>query len=68
LHNGWAKNFCCVTTRRRNLGLRHGLCRNARSLPARTFTTRTLSSGMLGFERIVLASSSLPLRRLPAAE
>ncbi len=57
------QNFCCVTTRRRNLGV-------LRCLRQRwgTLTARTLRLGVLDFGRIVLASSRLPPRRLPAAD
>ena len=55
------KNFCCVTTRRRNLGVLRCLGQGFSAL-----TARTLSLGVLGFGLGRLAPSSLPLRRLPA--
>ncbi len=55
------KNFCCVTTRRRNLGVLRCLGRGFSAL-----TARTLSLGMLGFGLGGQAPSGLPLRRLPA--
>jgi hypothetical protein len=57
------ENFCCVTTRCRNF-------RCLRRLGQRlgTRTARTLGVGVLGLGRIILASSRLPPRRLPAAE
>ena len=57
------KNFCCVTTRRRNFGLLRWLRRGGGAL-----TARTLRLGMLGFGRVVLAPPGLPPRRLPAAD
>jgi hypothetical protein len=57
------KNFCCVTTRRRNLGVLRHLGRGFGALAA-----RTLSLGVLGFALGGLATSGLPLRRLPAAD
>ena len=62
-HGDRRKNFCCVTTRRRNLGVVWCLRRNSGTLTAHTFRR-----GVLGFDGIVLAPSGLPLRRLPAAE
>jgi hypothetical protein len=55
------QNFCCVTTRRRNLG-------DLRCLRRRwdAATARTLLRGVLGFGRIVLTPLGLPPRRLPA--
>ena len=58
---GRQNNFCCVTTRRRNLrGFRH-LQRRWRTPTARTFRL-----GMLAFGRLFLTPSCLPSRRLPA--
>ena len=57
------QNFCCVTTPRRNFGVLRCLRRRWGAL-----TARTLSLGVLGFGGIVLASSRLPPRRLPAAD
>ena len=57
------QNFCCVTTRRRNLGDLRCLRRRWDALPA-----RTLLLGVLGFDRILLTPSRLPPRRLPASE
>ena len=54
------KNFCCVTTRRRNLRRLRRLWRRGGALTAHTF-----GLGVLGFGRLVLASFGLPLRRLP---
>ena len=56
------KNFCCVTTRRRNRGALRCLQRGFGAL-----TARTLSLGVLGFGLCGQAPSGLPLRRLPAA-
>lgn len=57
------QNFCCVTTRRRNLGdLR---CLRRRGDAA---TARTLLLGVLGFGRIVLTPLGLPPRRQPAPD
>jgi hypothetical protein len=57
------KNFCCVTTRRRNLRDLWSLGRRCGAL-----TARTLCLGMLGFDRIVLTPFGLPPRRLPAPQ
>ena len=57
------KNGCCVTTRRRNLLVLGRLRRRYGTLPA-----RPLRLGVLGFDGLVQAPSSLPPRRLPAAE
>jgi hypothetical protein len=57
------KNFCCVTTRRRNLlavrRLGHGLG---------SLTAHALSLGVLGLHLGVLTASGLSARRLPAAD
>ena len=55
-------NFCCVTTRRRNLKRLRRLWQRGGALTARTF-----GRGVLGFGRIVLPSFGLPPRRLPAS-
>ena len=57
------KNFCCVTTRRRNLGVLRGLGRGFGALAA-----RALSLCVLSFGCGIQAASGLPLRRLPAAD
>jgi hypothetical protein len=57
------KNVCCVTTRGRNI--RIGECLWQRSS---TLTAHTFGLGVLGFGRLVLASSGLPPSRLPAAQ
>ena len=57
------KNFCCVTTRRRNFGRLWWLRRRGGTL-----TARTLGLGVLGFDGIVLAPLGLPLGRLPAPD
>ncbi len=57
------KNFCCVTTRRRNFGCLRCLRRGS-GAPA----ARTLSLGVLSFGRGIQAAFGLPLRRLPAAD
>jgi hypothetical protein len=62
-HGSGKQNFCCVTTRRRNFGVLRCLRRRVAAL-----TARTLSLGVLGFGRSVLASSRLPPRRLPAPD
>jgi len=56
------KNFCCVTTRRRNLCLLRRLGRGLGSLAA-----HALSCGVLGLHLGVLPASGLSPRRLPAA-
>jgi hypothetical protein len=58
-----AKNFCCVTTRYRNLD-RLGWLRQR----CGTLTARPLGLGVLGFDRFVLTPFGLPLRRLPAPQ
>ena len=55
------KNFCCVTTRRRNFRRLRWLRRRCGTLTAHAF-----GLGVLGFGRLVLAPLGLPLRRLPA--
>jgi hypothetical protein len=62
-HGSRRNNFCCVTTRRRNLRVLGGLRRRCGVL-----TARTLSLGMLGFGRLVLTPFGLPPRRLPAPQ
>ena len=57
------KNFCCVTTRRRNLWIFNGLRRGLDSLAA-----RFLCLGVPGFGKDVLAMSGLPPRRQPPAD
>ena len=57
------KNFCCVTTRRRNLGVLRCLRRGFGSLAAHALRLRVLSFG-----GGIQAASGLPLRRLPAAD
>jgi len=57
------KNFCCVTTRRRNLGVLRGLGCGFGALAA-----HALRLCVLGFALGVPAASGLPLRRLPAAD
>jgi hypothetical protein len=59
----WKKNFCRVTTRRRNLWVFNSLRRGLRSLAA-----LFLSLGVPGFDVGVLAMSGLPPRRLPAVD
>jgi hypothetical protein len=61
-HRPGAKKNCCVTTRRRNLGLLSRLRRELYPL-----TVRALSLSMPGFYRFVLAMPGLPSGRLPAA-
>ena len=61
-HRSRRKNFCCVTTRRRNLSRLRRLWRRGGALTARSF-----GFGVLGFGRLVLASFGLPPRRLPAS-
>jgi hypothetical protein len=60
-HKKWAKNFCCVTTRRRNFDRLGRLRQRSGAL-----TARTLSLGVLDFDRFILPPPDLPLRRLPA--
>jgi hypothetical protein len=60
-HGSRRKNFCCVTTRRRNLGRLWRLWRRVGTLTARPF-----SLGVLSFDFVVLTPLGLPLRRLPA--
>ena len=55
------KNFCCVTTRRRNIMTVRRLSRGLGSLAA-----HALSFGVLGLYLGVLTASGLPPRRLPA--
>ena len=57
------KNFCCVTTRRRNFGILRCLRRGFGALAAHALRLRVLSFG-----RGIQAASGLPLRRLPAAD
>ncbi len=57
------KNFCCVTTRRHNLGVLRCLGRGFGALAARALSLR-----VLGFGCGIQAASGLPLRRLPAAD
>ena len=57
------KNSCCVTTRRRNFRILWCLRRRYGTLPA-----RALGLGVLDFGGIVLTSSGLPPRRLPASD
>ena len=57
------KNFCCVTTRRRNLTAVRRLGRGLR--PA---AVRALSCGVLGFDLGGLTAAGLSARRLPAAD
>ena len=57
------KNFCCVTTRGRNFRL--GWCLRQRG---EALTARTFGLGVLGFGRLVLASSGLPPGSLPATQ
>ena len=57
------KNFCCVTTRRRNLTVTRYLGHRLGTLTARTFRF-----GMLRFNFRILAACRLPPRRLPAAD
>ena len=56
------KNFCCVTTHRRNFGVLRSLGRGLGTL-----TARALSFCVPRFDLGGLAPSGLPLRRLPAA-
>ncbi len=57
------KNFCCVTTRRRNLRVLRCLGRGFGALAAHALSLRVLRFGC-GIQ----AASGLPLRRLPAAD
>jgi hypothetical protein len=57
------KNFCCVTTRRRNLVTVRRLGRGLGSL-----TAHALSLCVLGLHLSVLTASGLSLRRLPTAD
>jgi hypothetical protein len=57
------KNFCCVTTRRRNLRVRLCLRRGFGALAAHALSFRVLS-----FDAGIATASSLSLRRLPAAD
>lgn len=63
------KKICRVTTRRCNRTLLRGL-RRGDTLAARTLclSARTLCLGMPGFDCIVLTTSGLPPRRLPAPD
>lgn len=56
------KNFCCVTTRRRNLGVLRCLGRRFSALAA-----HALSLCVLSFGPSIQSASGLPLCRLPAA-
>jgi hypothetical protein len=56
-------NFCCVTTRRRNCGVRRCLRPGLGVL-----TARPLRCGVLGFGGCVQASAGLPPGRLPVAD
>jgi hypothetical protein len=57
------KNFCCVTTRRRNSG-----CLRCLSQRFGTLAARTLSLGVLGSGRLAQTPPGLPPRRVPAAD
>ncbi len=57
------KNFCCVTTRRRTFWLVQWLRQRWDTL-----TARPLCLGVLRLNRLVLAPSGLPPRRLPAPD
>jgi hypothetical protein len=57
------KNFCCVTTRRRNIWLWNGLGRGLGLLAAHSFCL-----GMLGLDLGVSAAFGLPQRRPPAVD
>jgi hypothetical protein len=59
----WQNNFCCVTTRRRNLRIVRGLWQRLGAATARTF-----GLGMLGFDRIFLTPFGLPPRRVPTPD
>ena len=60
---GEKKSFCCVTTRRRNLGILNGLGRGLDPL-----TARFLGLGVPGFGLVGLAMLGLPPCRLPLAD
>jgi hypothetical protein len=60
---GEKKSFCCVTTRRRNLGILNGLGRGLDSLAARFLGLGVPDLGLGG-----LAMLGLPLCRLPLAD
>jgi hypothetical protein len=60
-HGMVGKNFCCVTTRRCNLGIFRGLWSRGGAAAA-----RLLGLGVLGFNGFVLAPPGLSLGRLPA--
>ena len=60
---GEKKIFCCVTTRRRNFGIFHGLGCDFSSPPALLF-----GLGMLCFDASVPTTLSLAASRLPAAD
>jgi hypothetical protein len=57
------KNFCCVTTRRRNLWVFNSLGRTLGLL-----TALALGLGVPGFSLVSLAVFGLPPGRLPAAD
>ena len=57
------KNFCCVTTRRRNCGWLWCLRRRGGAL-----TARPLGLGVLDFYGFILAPFGLPFGRLPATD
>ena len=59
------KRFCCVTTRRRNLGILNGLGRGLDSLTARFFGLGMLGFGLCGLSMLGLPSCRLPLADLP---
>ena len=59
----WKKNFCCVTTRRRNLWTLRRLRRRLGSLAA-----HALSLGVLCLDRCGPAALGLSPRRLPTAD
>ncbi len=60
-HGSRRKNFCCVTTRRRNIRGLRCLWRRVGTLTAHPF-----SLGVLSFDLVLLTAFGLPLRRLPA--
>ncbi len=64
---GTKKKFCCVTTRRRNLGILNGLGRSFDSLTARFFGLRMLGFSLDGPALLGLPSCRLPLTELPQA-